>query len=371
MRNPDMEELRVNFRMPDMTGEKNLQGLLVKRPSDRFPEDLEELLEFKESPILTPDEVPDNHIYMRVLYASVDPAMRMWMSGVKTYFKALHIGDVMHCFGVGEVLYSKYPAYEPGDLVYVNTGLQRYSLIDVGKANHIFPIPPKGNFSPHHYLNALGTNGSTAYFGLLKIAKPKKGETCVISTAAGATGLMACQMAKIAGCRVVGLCGSDKKVDYLLNEMGVDAAINYKTGSLLKKLKEACPKGIDIYYDNVGEEMLDTILSLMNVNGRIALAGAMSAYVDFPNRKGISNYGNIVTKRIKMRGFLAFESVNHYPEMSQYFIDNIANGNLKPIEEIYYDLRDAPKALKKLFLGENIGKLLFDLHTKIKPTAKL
>ena len=371
MRNTLLDEQRANFRMPDLSREKNLQGLLVKRPGDHFPEGIEELLEFKEAPLLKMEDVPDNHIYMKVLYTSVDPAMRMWMTGAKTYFKALHIGDIMHSFGIGQVIYSKYPAYEAGDLVYVNTGMQKYSLVNVGKAAHIFPIPPQG-FGAHHYLNILGTNGSTAYYGILKIGKPKKGETCVISTAAGATGLIACQIAKISGCRVVGICGSEEKCKFLKETLGIDEAINYKSpGNLVDKLKAACPKGIDIYYDNVGEETLDAVLANMNNKGRVALAGVMSAYVDFPNRKGVSNYGAIVTKRIKLRGFLAFEAVNYFPEMVDYYKEALENGQMKSYEDVYYNLLDAPKALKKLFKGENIGKLIFDLHSPLPPKSKL
>ena len=334
---------------------------LVKRPGPSFPNDLS-LFEKRQESLPSIEELKknENYILIKVLYISVDPVMRVWMSGAKTYLPALDLNETMFAFGIGEVIHSMTKRFKKGEIVSGCLKMQEYCLIDLEKDLFLTKIPFLLPDVPlHYYLNVLGINGFTAYQGLITIGKPKAGETVVVSTAAGATGIFVCQFAKSLGCRVVGLTGSEEKCEFLKKELGVDVAINYKTEKCIRAaFKKYCPKGIDVYFDNVGEDILDAVLASMNNNGRIALSGAMKTYNDYKGRGGLKNYHTIISRRIIMRGFTFNECFENLGEVVGFILEQIKENKLIVKEEILVGLEKAPLGLQKLFLNQNIGKVL-------------
>ena len=226
---------------------------------------------YAEEPVRQPN---DGEVLVRTLYLSLDPAMRGWMNEGKSYIAPVQIGEVMRAGGVGRVVASKHPQFGEGDHVYGTLGVQQFATLD-GKA--LTKVDPRAAPLPV-YLGALGMPGMTAYFGLLEIGQPKEGETVVVSGAAGAVGTVVGQIAKIKGCRVVGIAGGAEKCDYLTRELGFDAAIDYKSDEVKKALRQHCPKGVDVYFDNVGGDILDTVLTQLARNARIVICGAISQY---------------------------------------------------------------------------------------------
>jgi NADPH-dependent curcumin reductase CurA len=300
-------------------------------------------------------EPGEGQILVEVQYLSLDPAMRGWMNDAKSYIRPVAIGEVMRAGGAGKVLASKNPKFKEGDLVTGAFGVQQYALSDakgVVKVDTRFATLPT-------YLGTLGMPGMTAYFGLLEVGKPREGETVVVSGAAGAVGIVVGQIAKIKGCRVVGIAGGREKCDFLVGKLGFDAAIDYKGEDVKKALKEHCPKGIDVYFDNVGGDILDAALARLAMHARIVICGAISQYNATEGMKGPANYMSLLVNRASMTGMVVFDWADRYAEAAREMAGWIAAGKLKTKEDVVEGGVDAfPEVLLKLFKGENFGKLV-------------
>jgi NADPH-dependent curcumin reductase len=306
---------------------------------------------YTEEPVRDPS---DGQFLVKVLYVSLDPAMRGWVNEGKSYVPPVGIGEVMRAGAAGRVIESKNEKFAVGDLVVGAFGLQEYALSDGAGVNkvdtRIAPLPV--------YLGTLGMPGMTAYFGLLEIGQPKEGETLVVSAAAGAVGSVVGQIGKIKGCRVVGLAGGAEKCQYVVNELGFDAAIDYKKEDVPAALRKHCPRGIDIYFDNVGGEILDAALALLNRGARIPLCGAISQYNNPEKIQGPKNYLSLLVNRATLKGFIVFDFADHYMEAATQMAGWLLGGKLKSREDIVDGLQTFPDTFLKLFKGENFGKLL-------------
>jgi NADPH-dependent curcumin reductase CurA len=323
----------------------NRQILVKKLPEGPLEEGHFEL---RETPIPTPDA---GEVLTRTIYLSLDPANRAWMRGA-TYRAPVEAGDVMAGFTVAQVIDSRDPGFRPGELVECESGWQEHA---VHRARALRRLEPRGPLS--HHLSVLGVTGLTAYFGLLEIGRPRAGDTVVVSAAAGATGNVVGQIARIHRCRTVGLAGSDEKCAWLTDELGFDAAINYKTEKARLALKEHCPGGIDIYFDNTGGEILEAALFRMNQHGRVVCCGAVSQYdtaKPAPGPRGVP--GLIVTKRLRVEGFLVSDFFGQRAKATDQLARWIAEGKLVVREEILEGLEAAPRGLIGLLHGENVGK---------------
>ena len=300
-------------------------------------------------------------VLVKILSLSLDPAMRGWMNEGKSYIPPVEIGAVMRAGGVGKVIASQNPAFAVGD--YVNAGLdvQEYCLIpqEQIKRSGMFKIDPRLGLNT--WLNVLGMPGMTGFFGLMEVGMPKAGETVVVSGAAGAVGQTVGQIAKIKGCRVVGIAGGKAKCDWVVNELGFDACIDYKNGDVRKGLKEHCPDGVDIYFDNVGGEILDLVLAKINRKARIIICGAISQYNNITPVKGPANYLSLLVNRARMEGIVVFDYADRYhlgvAEMAGY----LKAGTMKSKEDIVVGIETFPETLLKLFNGENFGKLVLQV----------
>lgn len=305
----------------------------------------------------TETELPgleDNQVLVKVEYLSLDPAMRGWMNEGKSYIPPVGIGEVMRASGVGRVLQSTDENYAEGDYVYGMTGVQDYAVMPTQGIHKVDP-----NLAPlERYLGVLGMPGMTAYFGLLDTGLPKEGETVVVSGAAGAVGTVVGQIAKIKGCRVVGIAGGAAKCDYLVNELGFDAAIDYKNTDVKKGLKETCPNGVDMYFDNVGGDILDDVLTRINMRARIVVCGAISQYNNTTPVKGPSNYLSLLVNRARMEGIVVFDNAKNYGKAAAQMASWIAEGKLIAKEHVVVGLETFPDTLLMLFKGENFGKLV-------------
>jgi NADPH-dependent curcumin reductase CurA len=298
----------------------------------------------------------DGEVVVRNIYISLDPAMRGWMNAGKSYVPPVGIGEVMRALALGRIIASRNPKFAAGDYVYGPFGVQEYC---VSNGNGISKVDPKLAPLPVH-VSALGMPGMTAYFCLLEVGKPHPGETVVISAAAGAVGALAGQIAKIKGCRAVGIAGGAKKCAYL-REIGFDAAIDYKAEKVLEALAAHCPKGIDIYFDNVGGDILDAALALLNHGARVAICGAISQYNSTAGIKGPSNYLSLLINAARMEGFLVLDYVGRYANAAPIMAGWLAEGKLKSREHIVEGLDKFPEALLMLFKGENFGKLILQI----------
>jgi NADPH-dependent curcumin reductase CurA len=296
-------------------------------------------------------------VLVKVLYISLDPAMRGWMNEGKSYIPPVGLGEVMRAGGVGTVVASNDPGFSVGDSVLGMTGVQDYALLS---AKALTKVDPRLAPLPR-YLGALGMPGMTAYFGLLDVCDPKAGETVVVSGAAGAVGALVGQIAKIKGCRVVGIAGSPDKCRYLIDELGFDAAIDYKNEDVRAGLRTHCPKGIDVYFDNVGGEILDHALGQLARKARIAICGAISQYNSTEGVQGPKNYMSLLVNRARMEGFVVFDYAQRYGEGVQAIAGWMAEGKLKAQEDIVAGLETFPETLLKLFSGENFGKLVIEV----------
>ncbi|WP_395058080.1 NADP-dependent oxidoreductase [Polaromonas sp.] len=297
-------------------------------------------------------------VLVKTLCLSLDPAMRGWMNEGKSYIPPVEIGAVMRAGGVGQVIASNNAAFAVGD--YVNAGLdvQEYCLIPEAqiKRSGMFKIDARLGLTS--WLNVLGMPGMTGYFGLMDVGQPKAGETVVVSGAAGAVGQTVGQIAKLKGCRVVGIAGGKAKCDWVVNELGFDACIDYKAGDVKAGLKEHCPKGVDIYFDNVGGDILDAVLTRITRGARIIICGAISQYNNTTPVKGPANYLSLLVNRARMEGIVVFDYADRYPlaiaEMAGYLKD----GKMKSKEDVVDGIENFPETLLKLFNGENFGKLV-------------
>ena len=300
-------------------------------------------------------DVLDGEVLIKNLYISLDPAMRGWMNESKnSYMPPVAIGEVMRALAVGQVVESSNPKFAVGDHVTGMLGMQEYAYSD---GQGITKIDPKLAPLPM-YLSTLGMPGMTAYFGLLEVGQPKEGDTVVISGAAGAVGTIVGQIAKIKGARVVGIAGGADKCRYLTEELGFDAAIDYKSEDVNAALKQHCPDGIHVYFDNVGGEILDAALAQLAFGARVVICGAISQYNNTTAIKGPSNYLNLMVKRATMRGVMVSDFYPRAMEAAMVMGGWIMSGKLKSREDIVEGLENFPDTFQKLFTGENNGKLI-------------
>lgn len=293
-------------------------------------------------------------LLVAVEYLSLDPAMRGWMNEGKSYVPPVKLGEVMRALGLGRVVASQAEGFAPGD--YVSGGLGIQSMATV-QAKDCTKIDPKLAPLPV-FLNVLGMTGMTAYFGLLEVGEPKPGETVVVSGAAGAVGATVGQIAKLKGCRVVGIAGGAEKCRYIVEELGFDAAIDYKAEAVPKALRAACPDGIDVYFDNVGGEILEACLAQINLRARIVICGAISQYNATTPPKGPANYLSLLVNRARMQGMIVFDYADRYHIAAKEMAGWMAAGKLKGREDVVEGLETFPETLLKLFSGENFGKLV-------------
>jgi NADPH-dependent curcumin reductase CurA len=324
----------------------NHQFKLAKRPVGMVQRSD---FEYAEAPVAEPGE---GEVLVKILYISLDPAMRGWMNEGKSYVPPVGIGEVMRAGAMGRVITSRDPNVSVGDHVVGVLGVQEYA---VAKAKGLTKVDPKLVPLPV-YLGTLGMPGMTAYFGLLEIGQPKAGETVVVSGAAGAVGQVVGQIAKIKGCRVVGIAGGADKCAYL-RSIGFDAAIDYKHEDVKAALKQHCPKGVDVYFDNVGGEILDIVLTQLAMHARIVICGAISQYNE-AKMKGPSNYMSLLVNRAMMKGMVVFDYASRYGEAAREMAGWMATGQLKTREDVVEGLETFPETLLKLFKGENTGKLV-------------
>ena len=303
----------------------------------------------------------DGEVRVRVLYLSLDPAMRGWMNEGKSYIRPVAIGEVMRAGGVGIVEASNSPHAAVGDYLAGIFGVQQYWTGPVdAKAAAAMKIDP-GLAPLPAWLNVLGMPGMTAYFGLTDIGRPKAGETVVVSAAAGAVGATVGQVAKQLGCRVVGIAGGPDKCRYVVEELGFDACIDYKAGDVPAGLKEHCPQGVDVYFDNVGGDILDAVLARINLKARIVICGAISQYNNTTPVRGPANYLSLLVNRARMEGMVVFDYAARYPEGVQRLGAWLQAGAIKSREHVVEGLDHFPDALTMLFEGKNFGKLVLQV----------
>jgi len=309
---------------------------------------------YVEEPVREPGP---GEVLVKTLYLSLDPAMRGWMNEGKSYIAPVGIGEVMRAGGAGRVIASGNPAFAVGDHVTGMLGAQEYALVSADAAKGLTKVDPKLVPLPV-YLGALGITGLTAYFGLLEVGKAKAGDTVVVSGAAGATGMVVGQIAKIKGCRAVGIAGGPEKCNYIVKELGFDAAVDYKNENVIEGLRKHCPKGVDVYFDNVGGEILDAVLSQLARGTRVVLCGAISQYNSTTGIKGPSNYLSLLVNSARMEGFIVFNYLAKYGEAAREMAGWMMAGKLKSKEDIVEGFQTFPDTLLKLFRGENFGKLM-------------
>ena len=314
---------------------------------------------FSEEPVGDPGP---GGVLVKVLQLSLDPAMRGWMNEGKSYIPPVGIGDVMRAGGVGKVAVSNNPAFAVGDHVAGGFDVQEYCLIEEAQIKRVGLAKidlRMGTLS--QWLNALGMPGMTAYFGLLETGQPKAGETVVVSGAAGAVGQTVGQVAKIKGCRVVGIAGGPEKCEFVVKELGFDACIDYKAegkSAVRDGLKQHCPNGVDVYFDNVGGDILDTVLTRINRRARIVICGAISQYNNTTPVKGPSNYLSLLVNRARMEGIVVFDWADRYGEAVTAIAQWMKEGKFKSREDIVDGLNTFPETLNMLFEGKNFGKLV-------------
>jgi NADPH-dependent curcumin reductase len=334
---------------------QNEQVRLVKRPVGLPAADCWQLTTESST-------APEDGVLIKVLYLSLDPAMRGWMNDAKSYIAPVAIGEVMRAGGVGRVVASNHPKFRVGDAVGGGFGVQRYCALSAAQLSrsgtHTIDLS-LGTWS--QWLNIYGAPGMTAYFGLLEVGHPKAGETLVVSGAAGAVGQTVGQVAKALGLRAVGIAGGPAKCEWVVKELGFDACIDYKHGNVRDGLKEHCPNGVDIYFDNVGGEILDTTLTRINRGARIVICGAISQYNATSAVQGPKNYLALLVNRARMEGMVVFDYASRYPEGIAALAKYLKEGKLKSREDIVVGLETFPTTLLKLFNGENFGKLVLQV----------
>jgi NADPH-dependent curcumin reductase CurA len=302
-------------------------------------------------------EPADGQVLVKVLQLSLDPAMRGWMNEGRSYIPPVGIGEVMRAIGIGKVIASKNPGFKEGDLVAGGFGIQEYCLVEDPKKLNLAKVDPRIG-TPSQWLNALGMPGMTAYFGLLEVGQPKEGETVVVSGAAGAVGQTVGQVARIKGCRVVGIAGGREKCDFVVNELKFDACIDYKAGKVKDGLKQHCPKGVDVYFDNVGGDILDVVLTHINKHARIVICGAISQYNNTTPVKGPSNYMMLLVARARMQGMVVFDYADRYGEAIKQIAAWMKEGKFISREDVVPGIENFPATMNKLFSGGNFGKLV-------------
>jgi NADPH-dependent curcumin reductase CurA len=307
-------------------------------------------------------ELGENEFLVRNIYFAFEPAMRGWINEGESYVPPVQLGEVMRASSVGQVIESNNTDFQPGEFVSGMMGWQEYAISDgsPGMMGRLAKVPP--GVEPQLVLSALGGTGLTAYFGLLDIGQPKEGDVVVVSGAAGATGSVAGQIARIKGAsKVIGIAGGPEKCRWLTDELGFDAAIDYKAEDVQSRLSEECPDGINIFFDNVGGDILEAALDNMAMNGRIVLCGGISTYNAEELPPGPRNYMQLVIMRCRMEGFILIDYLDRAAEASQELAGWIASGQLKHGEDVQEGIENTPKTFLRLFEGKNIGKQLLKI----------
>ena len=344
----------VEYDLPHTHMLHNTRYLLAARPdglptADAWRRDVEEV---------DADSLPDGHLLVEQHYVSLDPAMRGWMRNVRSYIPPVQIGEVMRAGSVGKVVASRHPSFEVGQTVTGMGGVQEYALTD-GRGWVASPLPdelmPKA-------LGLFGMTGFTAYFGLLDVGKPEAGQTVLVSGGAGAVGSVVGQIAKLKGCRVVGIAGGQAKCDYMTGELGFDAAVDYRGADTFRAIRKACPDGVDVYFDNVGGELLDYALACLAPRARVVICGAISQYNE-KRMRGPSNYLSLLVNRATMQGFVVFDYARRYKEAIADFQTWMAAGQIRGEEDVYEGIDNFYDTFRRLFSGEKRGKLVL----KVKP----
>jgi len=326
----------------------NKQVKLAKRPVG-MPDESTWVLEKNPIP-----EIKDGEFLLKHHFISLDPAMRGWMNDAKSYIPPVQIGEVMRAGSIGEVVMSKHPDYKEGDHVTGWGGVQQYVATD-GKGYYkvdtsLAPMPM--------YIGTLGMPGMTAYFGILEVGKIKEGETVLVSGGAGAVGSVVGQIAKIKGCKVVGIAGGPEKCKYMVEHLGFDGAIDYKNENVHAGIKRELPEGIDVYFDNVGGEILDAALARLRMHARIVICGAISQYNNKENVNGPKNYLSLLVNRATMQGMVVMDYSKDYGKAAMEMGMWIAQGKLKSKEDIYEGIDNFFDTFQRLFSGEKMGKLV-------------
>lgn len=342
--------------MTDITALQNHQVRLATRPVGMPTRDN---WQFTTEAVNEPE---DGGVLVKTLSLSLDPAMRGWMNEGKSYIAPVEIGEVMRAGGIGKVLASTHAGFAAGDLVTGSMGAQEYrqfTPIEI-KRQGISKIDLRmGSIS--QWLNVLGMPGMTGYFGLMDVGQPKDGDVVVVSGASGAVGQTVGQLAKIKGCRVVGIAGGQAKCDFVVKEMGFDACIDYKNGDVREGLKTHCPEGVDIYFDNVGGEILDHVLARLRRKARVIICGAISQYNATTAVEGPKNYLSLLVNRARMEGIVVFDYADRYPVAVAELAGYLKDGRMQSREDVVEGLETFPETLVKLFTGENFGKLVLQV----------
>jgi hypothetical protein len=330
--------------------ETNRQWRLASRPVGEVqPSDFE----WAETPLAP---LADGEVRVRTLWLSFDPAMRGWMDDRRSYIPPMALGDPVRAGAVGQVVESKHHAYAPGALVQGMFGWQDYAT---ARGDGLARVP--AGVPPSWVLGVLGITGLTAYFGLLDVGKPKAGDVVVVSGAAGATGSIAGQIARIQGCRVIGIAGGAEKCRWLVDEARFDAAIDYKSERVGARLDALCPKGVDVYFDNVGGDILDAVLARIATRARVVLCGAISRYNEKELPPGPRNYVQLVVQRGRMEGFIVIDYAARFAEAAGRLREWVEAGEIVHEQDVQHGLENAPRTLLRLFRGENRGKQLLQL----------
>ena len=327
----------------------NKQLIFTKRPIG-FPDT--DTWSLEENPI---PELQDGEVLVQNYYVSLDPAMRGWMNANKSYIEPIPIGEVMRAGVIGKVIKANnHPDYKIGDCLTGLGGVQQYSVTNAFGWHQVddtlAPMPM--------YLGVLGMPGMTAYFGILEVGKIKEGDIVLVSGAAGAVGSIVGQISKIKGCKTIGIAGGKDKCEYLINELGFDAAIDYKSENVLEELNKICPKGIDVYFDNVGGEILEFALAKLRMHARIVICGAISQYNNTSEMTGPRNYMSLLVNRATMQGMVVFDYAKDYGKAALNMSSWIQQGKLKSREDIYEGIENFESTFKRLFTGEKKGKLI-------------
>ena len=327
----------------------NKQLILEKRPIGMATADTWKLVDN------AIPELKDGEVLIENHYISLDPAMRGWMNEGKSYIPPVQLGEVMRAGSIGKVVKTNnHPKYKVGDVLTGWGGVQQYSATN---GDSYYPVDT--NLAPMPtYIGTLGMPGMTAYFGILEVGKIKEGDVVVVSGAAGAVGSVVGQVAKIKGCRVIGIAGGPEKCKYLTEDLGFDGAIDYKNEIVIKALKEHCPKGIDVYFDNVGGEILDAALACLRMHARVVVCGAISQYNNTTAIKGPSNYLSLLVNRATMQGMVVLDYAKDYRTAAMQMGSWMAQGKLKSREDIYEGIENFHETYQRLFSGEKNGKLV-------------
>jgi len=330
---------------------QNRQWLINDRPIGRGIEDGD----FKKNiaDVVSPK---DGHVLVKILYQGFDPAQKGWMENIANYVAPTEIGDVMPSSVIGEVVESKHVGFATGDKVSGRLGWQDYAAVN---GESLLKLEDNELLTAN--LGALGTTGVTAYFGLLKHGRPKPGDTVLVSGAAGATGSMVGQIAKLSGCRTIGIAGGAEKCAWLVDELGYDSAIDYKNENVRARLKELCNQSVDVFYDNVGGDILNNALSHIAMNARVVICGGISRYETGQVPKGPENYFNLIFKRATMSGFIVLDYVSEFPEAKKRITEWIRSGKIIYKEDIQEGFDNIPQTFTRLFSGKNFGKQILKM----------